>query len=86
MIGIINSSRSGGATARTMWRGRVDYVNDAVLGGGRERWSQECSGGLYFDHVIHFYLAIDFCLAIDFSRPADGDKCYWSHLCCSGGL
>ena len=64
LVGNINSCRSGGAVARTMWRGRVDDMNDEVLEGGRERWIQERSGGLDFDH------AIDFCLAIDFSRLA----------------
>ena len=66
LIGNINSCRSGGAVARTMWIVRLDDVIGALLEGGMESWSQELSGGLVFDHVI------DFCLAVDFSRPADG--------------
>ena len=55
-------------------------MNDAVLEIGRERWSQDLSRGIDFDHTINF------CLAINFSRPADGYDLYQSHLCCCGGL
>ena len=54
LIGNINSCRSGGASAITMWRGRGYDVNDAVLEGKKERWSRDRSRGLDCDHAIDF--------------------------------